>query len=528
MSRKALIKNGIIIDGSGREPYQADLIIQDDKISEIGICKEKENYFDLVIDAADNYVTPGFIDVHSHTDLMNLIDGGNKPKIMQGVTTEVIGQCGLGVAPLPGEKRSSFREQLIIGNPDVNWDWESTGEYLRSLKRIGLESNLIPFTGHGVLRYAVKGDRSEPMNNKELNQLESYLEESFAAGIFGVSLGLVYFPAVFATEEELKRVIKMVSKYSGILAVHLRSEGDELVEALEEMISLTSDTDLRLHISHLKAVGKKNWPRIDEAFKLIEENHLTFDHYPYLAGSTTLMAIFPPFVFAEQGITDTINNLKDHDLRQKVKRVFSGAELLEKGMAWDNIPLLVGWEKIKVIDLKTQKNREFLGLSLKEIGEKRGVSPADAAMDLIIEEKGNVRMIDFLLADDILKKIMKHPRGMFGTDTLFGGVPHPRGYGTYPRVISDYVFGNKVLSLAEAVARMTGKPAEMLGLKDRGRILPDYKADLVIFNKDFKDLATYDEPECYPTGLEYVLINGHLKIKKGLYQKGRYGEIIKS
>lgn len=525
MNDMLLIKGGTIVDGSGSDPYKGDILIKGDKIEEIGSFNRQ---YKKVINADGCYITPGFIDMHSHTDLMNLVREGLKPKIMQGVTTEVVGQCGLGVAPVPEEKRKEFRENLIIGDQSVDWRWESTGDYLKSLEKHGLESNLVPFTGHGVLRYAVKGNEYGSLDNNELKEMEELLEEAFSSGVFGISFGLVYLPAIFSDIQELKKVVNITSKYKGIIAVHLRSEGDELVEAINEMITLVENNDARLHISHLKAIGEKNWPLIDQILSLVEEKNLTFDHYPYTAGSTTLLAIFPLFILQGKSMEDMLENLKRPEIRKRVKQIFSGKEKVDKGLPWDNIPALVGWGNIKIIDLKTEQNKEFLGMSILEIANKLGKDPADTAIDLIIEEKGNVRMIDFYLNEDTLVKIMKHPQGMFGTDSLFGGgVPHPRGFGTYPRIISKYVFNNKDITLENAVAKMTSKPADVLGLSKRGLVKPGYYADLVIFDDNFSDCATYENPTCYPSGIHYVFINGKEKVNKGKYVKGFQGRVIR-
>ncbi len=526
MAETTLIKNGIIVDGLTSRPVRKDIKLVGDKIAEVGVIEHRGD-FDHLIDAAGCYVTPGFIDMHSHTDLMNFINSGLKPKLMQGITTEVIGQCGLGVAPISPEKKTLFRKNLIIGDQPIDWSWETTKEYLSALESHGLESNLVPFTGHGVLRFAAKGNLTGDLTTSELRKLTDDLEQAFAAGSFGVSFGFVYLPAIFSNKAEIEQIVEVADKYGAIITVHLRSEGSELLDAISEMISLTRDKRCKLHISHLKAIGWENEGAVKKALDLVDNNNLTFDHYPYFAGSTTLLAVFPPFVFAGES-ENILNNLLKPEIRERIKRVFSGKEMLPKGLPWDNLPQLIGWENIKVIGLQSKINRKYLGMTIQQIADLTGKDPVDAAINLVIEEQGNVKMIDFYMSEESLIKILKHPSGMFGTDSLFGGgLPHPRGYGSYPRIINRYVFAKKILSLEQAVAKMTSLPAKVLGLTDRGLLQPGYAADINIFDKGFKDRATYDNPCQFSEGLKYVLINGKIKVKDGTYLAGHPGRVIR-
>jgi N-acyl-D-amino-acid deacylase len=526
VKKTLLLKNAIIVDGTGKTPYKGNVLLEDELIKKVGDISENKK-IDSVIDLNGAYLTPGFIDMHSHVDLTNFISGEMKPKIMQGITSEVIGQCGVGVAPMPSNKQEDWRKNLILGNPPVKWNWETTAEYLNSLEENGVESNIIPFSGHGVLRYAVKKDKSGSLNDEEIKQIKYYTEEAFNAGIFGLSFGFIYIPALFSDKREIETVLDVASEYKGIIAVHLRSESDELLDAIRDMINYTQNRDCRLHISHLKAIGEKNWDKIDGALKLIEEYGLHFDHYPYCAGSTTLLAVFPPFVVEGNGINDTIDKLQNEGIRERVKKIFSGEEKMEKGLPWDNIPALVGWDNIRIIDVETNKNKEFIGMNIKEIADIKNTTPEDAAMDLITEEHGNVRMIDFYMQEEQLIKIMKNDQGVFGTDSLIGGKAHPRVYGAYPRILNKYVWREKILTIEKAIAKMTSGPAEILGLQKRGYVKPGYFADLIVFNDSFKDCSSYENPKCFPQGLEYVFINGSLKVKEGEFLNNHPGQVIK-
>ncbi|MGM0470954.1 MAG: N-acyl-D-amino-acid deacylase family protein [Bacillota bacterium] len=528
MKKNILIKNGTIVDGGQKEPYQADILLEDDEISQIGDLAEEElDQLEEVIDARDCYVTPGFIDTHSHTDLQNFVTAGLKPKVMQGVTTDAISQCGLSVAPILKERKEEWKENLIIGNPPIDWSWNSMEDFIYALQVNGTEYNVVPFVGHGTLRYDVKKDRSEKLNNSELSLMGNLTQEAFESGVRGLSLGLIYIPAVFYQRKEIEYLLQITSNYDGVAAVHLRSESDELVKSIQEMIDLATKVDCQLHISHLKAIGRQNWSQLNQALELINKYNITFDSYPYITGNTTLMATLPPFLFAGDGLADTLAKLKQPKVRQKVKDIFAGRRQPDSGLPWDNIPYLVSWDNIKVIDVNTEKNRELIGCTIAEIAEARNCSPADALMDIIIEESGNASMTDTFLREDYLIKILQNPNGVIGTDTILGtGNPHPRGYGTYPRIINRYVKQQQVLSIQEAIAKMTSKPAEILGLDDRGWIKEGYKADITIFNSQFADTATFMQPVSYPRGIRDVIVNGEFKVKGGYYQHSRPGKVL--
>lgn len=523
---KILIENGRIIDGSGGPMFPGRLSIHYDRIVEVGEVSESAASFDRVIDAKNAYIAPGFVDLHSHTDLANFLPQGLRPKISQGVTTEVIGQCGLGVAPMPKAQQTGWRQHLVIGNPPISWTWEGMGEYLSALEHHGLESNLVPFVGHGTLRYAVREDRSGPLNSDELQQLCSFAEESFRAGIVGLSFGLIYIPAVFSNRRELQRLLEVVSHHRGMISVHLRSESDEILEAIKEVVTLIDQFPCRLHISHLKTIGRRNWGKIDEVLRLIEKCDLSFDCYPYYAGSTTLLALLPPFVLEGNGIDEIVKKLRAPAIRQRIKNIFRGTEAVPTGLAWDNIPFLAGWENILITDMPGTDYQHMLGRSVAELASEQGKDPAEVAMDLIVAARGAVRMIDYYEDEETLRKILSHPHGMFGTDSLLGGKVHPRVFGSYPKILHEYVFEQRLLSLEEAIAKMTGRPASLLGLRQRGFLRPGYAADLVIFDETFRDLATFDKPEQPPEGLRYVLINGEVKMNRDVYSTNYPGRLL--
>lgn len=526
---QTLIKNVVIVDGSNSEPYLGNVIINDHAITDIktNLCVNDIKASNIIIDGDNNFIAPGFIDMHSHSDLMFFVPMGLQPKIMQGITTEVIGQCGFSVAPMPIEKQDNWRRNLILGNPNIRWTWSNFKEYFSALTKHGLECNLVPFVGHGTLRYVVNEDRSQALHEKQISGLCLQIEEAFAAGVHGLSFGLIYPPAIFADNNELEQIVRIAVKCKGIITIHLRSESDELLEALEEITLLVQKYTGILHISHLKAMGRKNWHKLDLALEFIEKNNLTFDHYPYTAGMTSLLSLLPPFVLEGDCIADVILKLQDKNIRSKIAKIYCGLEQLERGTRWDNLPLLVGWQNICIQEVTREENRQYLQRSLQDIAEATLKNPADALMDLIISEGGQGKMIDYYAEESSIFTKLNNRCGMIGSDSLFcEGIPHPRVYGTFPKIIGDYVFKKKELKLETAIHQMTKKPADFLGIKNRGLIKPGYKADLVIFDKDFKNLNTYCSPQQYPIGMKYVIINGIVKVANAKYLDSLSGEVI--
>ena len=530
---KILIRNASIVDGTANTPFEGDILINSDIIEKVAAHIDEKidiSSGDIIIDAKGLYVAPGFIDMHTHTDWANFIPNGLKPKIMQGITTEVVGQCGFSLAPMPTAKQKKWRAGLVIGDsPTPEWRWQGMDEYLSELTKNGLESNLVPFVGHNALRFAIAEDAARPLTRDEIVLLEKLLEASFDSGVFGASFGLIYIPAIFATPEELSVIAKVVAKRNGMVAVHMRSESDELIEALQEMVELTSKVRCKLHISHLKAIGSRNWHKISDVLRIIESKGLTFDHYPYTAGSTSLLSIFPPFMLGGYSTTEqAIQSFSKPANRLRLKNIFLGTEPLPKGAPWDNLPNLLGWENIIIVSTEKPENQKYIGKNILEIAREESKDPTDVAIDLIVAEHGKVRMIDYHSSEESIIEKLRHKSGMIGTDTLYGGKPHPRVSGTYPRLFKQYVFDKQVISIEELVEQMTARPAKTLGLPNRGLILPGYKADLVFFDRTFADCSTYQNPIADPIGLRNVMINGKFKVKDGEYMSEiRSGEVIR-
>ncbi len=521
------IENSTVIDGSGGPALNADVEISAGRITSVQPRGSSERgrppqstaaasaTRQRRIDASGCFVSPGFIDAHSHADLGPFTPEKLDLKLRQGVTTEVVGQCGFSPAPMPAERRDKWMKYYVPGSPLDLWPWESTAEFYTALRTQGLPLNFMPFVGHGTLRFAVKGESSAPMSQAELNQMEVMLEQAFDEGAAGLSFGLIYVPALCADRKELTRAAEIAARHRRILAVHMRSESDELIEALEEMAQLQSETGVQLHISHLKAIGRGNQHKIDQALRLIETHDLSFDSYPYTYGSTSLLSMLPPQLFTGTSVQAGLTQLSDHQVRKECVQMLSGHISPPEGLAWDNLALLVGWDRIELAFIPEGPDSDLTGKTLAAAAEMRSTSPAELTLQLARSYGAQVRIIDEFSEEATLKKILSHPSGIASSDTLLGGHQHPRVAGSFARILSRYTReqGHGPLSLAEAVHRMTGRSAQVLGLKDRGIIRSGMTADLAVWRPDFCDVSTRQSPEQPARGLEYLFINGEPAIK---------------
>jgi len=524
-----IIKNGTVIDGTGNPWFKADLGVKDERIVEIGRLNRAEA--EIVLEAKDLVVCPGFIDMHSHSDLMWLANPRAEAKIMQGVTTELLGQDGISVAPVskPNIEVIKGLWSGVMGRAEVEWDWSTIGEYLSRFERQGVAVNVATYVPHGNVRIEVMGMEDRSPTDSELKLMKELVEESMKDGAVGLSTGLIYVPCIYAKTDELIELCKVVAKYSGIFGVHMRNEGDQLIESVQEVISIGEKSGTPVQINHFKAAGEKNWGKVAEAFKIIEEARakgvdITCDQYPYTAGSTTLTAILPPWV-REGGVNKIIQRLKDPEQRLRIKKD------IQTGVpGWDNQVAYGGWDGIIITSVASRKNKGLEGKTISEIAQLQKKSQADAAFDLLIEENTDVGMVIFCMTEQDVRTVMKHHIQMVGTDGLLGdGKPHPRAYGTYPRILGKYVREEKVLTLEEAIRKMTSFPAQRLGLKDRGLIMEEMYADVVVFNpKTIVDVATYENPIQYPIGVEYVLVNGEIVVDKGKHTGAVPGKVLRA
>ncbi|MQF64726.1 D-aminoacylase [SAR202 cluster bacterium AC-409-J13_OGT_754m] len=520
-----VIKNGRIIDGSGNPWYKADIAIEDGVIRDIG---KIDGSGDIEIDARGKYVCPGFIDMHSHPDLTLFYKKVQDYKLRQGVTTEVGGNCGFTAAPLNPSTRDALRKYMAFITPPsgVNWNWQTFDQYLQAVEDSHPSTNLVFLVGQGTVRIAAMGFEQRPPTDSEILYMESLVKEAMESGAFGLSTGLVYVPGAYSETSEIIRLAKVSADYGGFYATHMRNEGDKLLDSVREAIDIGISGGLPVQISHHKATGKLNHGRVSDSLSMLVEARnngldVTLDQYPYIAGSTTLQAVLPPWA-QEGGVEDVVQRLETFDIRCKIR-----SEILankgESRMGGDLGDILI-------TTLATELNQRFIGLTIKEISELRGQEYIDTILDLLKEEQCAVGMVVFSMAESDVRVVMSHPYTMIGSDGLYSpGNPHPRIYGTYPRVLGKYVREEGLFSLEEGVRKMTSFPAQRLGLHSKGLLKPGGDADIVVFDaKTVIDKSTFRDPHQYPLGIEYVLVNGVISVDEGEFTGNTAGRVIRS
>lgn len=524
-----LILNGTIIDGSGRPAYKADVGIVGDRIAAIGQLAGREA--GRILDAAGRYVTPGFIDMHSHSDEAAALNPRMESKIRQGVTLEVVGNCGESAAPLLGDAIKEKEKDLARYNYTL--DWRSLEEYFNRLEAGGISNNLITLIGNGTIRAGVMGTAMRRPTEPEMAQMKALLSDCLAAGAWGLSSGLIYPPSNYADTAELIELSKVVARYGGIYATHIRNESTHLLEAVAEAITIGQEAGVSVEIAHHKAAGKANWGKVKESLAMIEEARargiaVTCDQYPYIASSTGLSVIIPDWAH-EGGKEALVQRLQDPATRQRIAQ-----EIKTERPGWENVSLESGWHNILIA--QARNHRELEGKTTWDLAELWGKDPVEASMDLLIAEEGEVAVVIFSMCEEDVQTVMRAPFVMVGSDAsakapygpLSQGKPHPRAYGAFPRVLGRYVRELGLLSWEEAVHKMTGLPAAKLGLARRGLLKEGYYADMVVFDPTtVADTATFVEPHRYPVGIDYVLVNGVLTVEKGEHTGALAGRVLR-
>ncbi|MEC4685633.1 MAG: D-aminoacylase [Nitrospirota bacterium] len=502
-----LIKNGVVIDGSGMEPIETNVGIEGDRIVYIGRDAVDAR---VVLDAAGLTVTPGFIDSHAHSEFTILADGRAEGKLFQGVTTEINGNCGLSAAPLYGEAAERREQDLMeLG---IEERWSSFSEYFAILKSRGIAINFATLCGHGNIRASVMGYKSNPPDENALSAMKRLLSDAIRDGAIGLSTGLIYPPGVYSDTAELSRVLSSENP-CGIYTSHMRSEGDALLESIEEVIRIAREAQVKVHISHIKTAGRHNWWKIEQVVELMDSVRgkgisLTCDRYPYVAAGTDLDTILPSWVY-EGGVDDELRCLRDPEMVARIK-----SEIGQKGDDY--------WGGVYISSVTRDENRWMEGENILDISLKLGEKPVDVLIDLVIEEEARVGAIFFSMNEDNLRQFLCLPYTMIGSDSsvrsLSGptriGKPHPRGFGTFPRFIGRYVRDEGLMGLPDAIKKITSLPAETFGLKNRGLIKEGYYADIAVFDYDrIIDRATFKEPYKRPEGVVHVFVNGALALR---------------
>jgi len=522
-----IVRNGTIIDGTGKEGFPADIGIKNGHIVSIGRVDDEAR---RTIDAAGLIASPGFIDMHCHTDLEFFKPEPPEAKIRQGITTELLGQDGLGPAPVGSSAIDTLAGLLGGLNgilPKEKWTWRSFDDYLAALDRQRLPNNAAVMVTHGAVRIDAMGMDERDASGSELSSMKGLVKEAMDTGAFGFSTGLIYPPCSYAPTDELVELNNAVAEKNGIFVVHQRDEGYHLSRSFDEVLSVSRRAGVHLHISHLQAYGRVNWPIMDDvlekADRFIEDGgKLSWDRYPYLAGSTVLTAVLPPWTLNE-GPAALVENLRRPAYRKAIYADF------EKGLdVWHNRQISVGWDNIIVNAVHLEKNRWMEGKSCEAIAEALGKTPIDSVCDVLAEENLAVTMISFYGSDAVLEKVLSHSRATVGSDGIYGGKPHPRLYGAYPRFIGVFVREKKTFNLPEAIFKITGFPAGILGLSDRGMLKEGYWADIVLFDMDtINDTATYEDPEHYPEGIPNVFVNGSLVVENSRLTGEYPGKVLR-
>ncbi len=528
-----VIRGGLVYDGTGGKPSTADVGVLGETIAEMGDLRDVPAA--SVIEAGGLAICPGFIDVHGHSDIALLVQPGAESKLVQGVTTEIVGNCGLSPHPLP-PSGSQVRDLLSFIDVERarEWSWKSTGEYLSCLEQASPAINVGALVGGGVLRANVLGTASRAASPAELGKITDGAEQSLAEGALGISTGLIYAPGIYSTPEELQALCKGNRGRRSVYTSHLRGYRGRLFSALEEAIQVGEGTGVSVEISHLKVAGSANWGRAEEVVQVVDRAReagvdVGFDVYPYLAGNTTLAALLPPWAQVG-GIGAVVERLNRSEVRRRLR-----SEIYSEAGQWENIAEPDRWEDITISSVATASNAAYQGMTVAEAARQRGQSSEDTVMDLLIEENGAVRIINIHLADRDVDCLLGHPSAMIGSDAFTMNVAnpmarsaHPRCFGTFPRILGEYVRKRRVLTWEDAIRKMTSLPADKFRLSGRGRIARGAYADVVVFDaSQVEDRASYARPAVLPAGIRHVLVNGKIALEGGRLTGTKGGRVLR-
>ena len=526
-----IIRNGTIYDGNGDSPYIGSIAVKNDHIVAIGSL-EKDSA-DLEIDATNLAITPGFINILSWATDTLIEDGKSQSDIKQGVTLEVLGE-GWSWGPL----NDKMKVEMVERQGDIKYpiEWTTLSEYLEFLEQKGVSTNIGSFVGAATVRIHVLGHEDRRPTLTELDQMKSLVEQAMREGAYGVASALIYPPGIFADTQELIELCKIASKYNGMYISHLRSEGNQFLEAFDEFLTITKEAEIRSEIYHLKASGKSNWHKIDLIMEKIDEArkaglHITTDMYTYTAGATGLNSLIPPWAH-EGGHKALIKRLKDPELRNRIKKEI----LSPSSTSWENMRMEVGPENMLLISFKSESLKPLTGKSLAQIAEERNADPIETAMDLIIEDDSRIGTVYFLMSEENVRKKVQLPYMSFGSDegsyapegVFLKSNCHPRAYGTFARLLGHYCRDEGLLSLEEAIYKLTKLPATNLKISKRGQLKEGYFADIVVFDpRTIQDHAIYKNPHQYSTGMVHVFVNGVHVLKNGEHTGATPGRVVR-
>jgi N-acyl-D-amino-acid deacylase len=526
-----IIRNGTIYDGNGGAPFKGDVAISGDSVAAIGDLGNAKATRE--IDAKGLAVAPGFVNMLSWANESLIHDGRSQSDIRQGVTLEIMGE-GESMGPL----NDAMKKDMVSQQADIKYDvpWTTLGEYLDHLVRRGVSCNVASFIGATTARIHEVGYADRAPTPAELERMCNLVRRAMEEGALGVASSLIYAPAFYAKTDELIALSKAAAEHRGIYISHLRSEGNSFLEALDELLTIAREAKIPAQIYHLKAAGRDNWPKMDEAIRKVEAARaaglkITADMYSYIAGQTGLDASMPPWV-QEGGYNAWVERLRDPKIRERVKR-----EMNTPSNDWENFFLATGSpEKILLVGFKNPKLKPLTGKTLAEVSKVRGTSPEDTAMDLVIEDGSRVSTVYFLMSEENVKKQLKLPWVSFDSDAasmtpegaFLKSNPHPRAYGNFARLLGKYVRDEKVISLKEAIRRLTSFPCDTLGIQRRGRLQKGHFADVVVFDPSrIQDHATFDKPHQYSTGVVHVFVNGVQVLRDGEHTGAKPGRVVR-
>jgi N-acyl-D-amino-acid deacylase len=501
---RSLFRNALVIDGTGAAPFTGNLLIEDERIAEVGRLEPPPA--DAVVDCTGLAVSPGFIDGHSHSDLQVLEE--RPEKVLQGVTTEVVGNCGFSPYPAPAEPGllREFANGIFRG--DDRWGWPSAAAYLAEVSERARLTGVVSLVGHGSLRIFQAGHRLGPLPEHDVQMMEGVLDDALSQGAAGFSTGLMYAPGESAPFEELERLCRVVARRGKIYTSHMRSYTNGLLDAVDEQLELARRSGCRLQISHLQAVGPANWPKQAVAIEKIERAHdagvdVAFDCYPYVAGSTVLTQLLPQWVLGG-GAAGMLARLADRSQRAAI-----AAETIA-GIAQR-------WSDLYISAAGSEAGQALVGRSLEDIAAIRGCEPVEVMLDILCEERGAVNVLEFNQSEENLRQLLAHPLAAVVSDGFYvNGRPHPRLHGTFPFLLGEICRGRSWLTLAEAVRKITSWPAQRFSLRERGLLKAGFIADLVVFDPGaVASGASYVKPEVPPTGIRSVWRDGRIVVEDG-------------
>ncbi len=529
-SYDTILRHGTVYDGTGAAPVTADVAIKGDTVAAIGDLSKARGKVEL--DVTGLAVAPGFINMLSWATETLIEDGKSQGEIRQGVTLEIMGE---------GESMGPWSDSLKAYNKanqgDIKYDiqWTTLREYLDFLERKGIATNVGSFVGATTIRENVIGFDDRPPTAAELNSMRALVKQAMEEGAFGIGSALIYAPAFYASTDELVELCKVAAPYGGMYISHMRSEGNRLLEAVDELIQISARAGIPAEIYHLKAAGNANWPKMDEVIQKVDSaraagHRITADMYTYPAGATGLDASMPPWV-QEGGLPEWIKRLKDPAIRAKVVR-----EMKTPTDKWESLYLAAGSpDRILLVAFKEDSLKPLTGKTLAEVAKMRGKSPEETAMDLVIQDGSRVGTVYFLMSEDNIRKEVVLPWVSFGSDAeseapegvFLKSNPHPRAYGNFARVLAKYTRDEKLMPMAEAIRKLSGLPAANLGLKHRGNLKPGYFADIAVFDPGkIQDHATFDKPHQYATGMVHVFVNGTQVLKDGEHTGALPGRVV--